>query len=186
MTDFEREIEDELHRVLDPTRAGSIPAWRLPSPGSFTKRLVRGAGGALAVKMLTGIAVAGAAATIAGAATETAITGSVSPTVWGQQVKLQVDSCKDRLSAGRHGIGECVSDFTSKHEDTAGETRQTEPPAAAEPKNPGDKKPEGTATPSGRPDVPRHSIPATPPPQGSEHESPGRSGAQSHPIPPRP
>lgn len=139
MSDFEREIEQELHRVLDPSVAGSIPAWRVPSPRSFTKRLLSGAGAALGVKVLTGLAVAAAAATIAGAATETAITGSVSPTVWGQQVKMQVDACKDKLSDGQHGIGECVSEFAKKHGETESDTKQS--PEATATKNSGDKKP---------------------------------------------
>lgn len=159
MSDFEREIEQELHRALDPTLTGSIPAWRVPGPGSLAKRLLGGAGVALGVKVLTGIAVAAAAATIAGAATETAITGSLSPTVWGQQVKLQVDACKDKLSDGQHGIGECVSEFAKKHGETESDTHQS--PEAAETK-PGDKKP-------AHPAAPGHSD-GTKPPAGASHK----------------
>jgi hypothetical protein len=66
------------------------------------------------VKLLTGIAVAAAAVVVAGAATEVAVTGSLNPTNWGQQVKTQVGACKASAAAlGLHGIGECVSDFAS-------------------------------------------------------------------------
>jgi len=78
------------------------------------KRLLGGAGAALGVKLLTGIAVAAAAVVVAGAATEVAVTGSLNPTNWGQQVKTQVGACKASAARlGVHGIGECVSDFAS-------------------------------------------------------------------------
>src|SRR6202022_5171811 len=143
MSDFESEIERELHRVLDPALAGTIPSWRVPRPWSMTKRILGGAGVALGFKVLTGVALAAAAATLAGAATETVITGSVNPSVWGQQVKLQVDACKDRLAAGQHGIGDCVSDFTTKHTEPAIDNPQA--PAAPETKGSKDKKPERPA-----------------------------------------
>jgi hypothetical protein len=71
---------------------------------------------------LTGFVVAAAAATVAIAAAETAVTGSVDPTVWGQKVKEQVDTCKDALAAGQHGIGKCVSDFAKTHGDTVSDS----------------------------------------------------------------
>ena len=78
------------------------------------KRLLGGAGAALGVKLLTGIAVAAAAVVVAGAATEVAVTGSLNPSNWGQQVKQQVSDCKASAARlGVHGIGECVSDFAS-------------------------------------------------------------------------
>lgn len=83
------------------------------------KRLLGGAGAAIGVKILTGIAVAAAATTFAVAATEVAITGSVNPTNWGQQVTTQVNACKasaERL--GVHGIGQCVASFARTHGDT--------------------------------------------------------------------
>lgn len=172
MSDFESEIEQELHRVLDPTMAGSIPAWRVPGPSSLTKRLLGGAGTALGIKVLTGIAVAAAAATIAGAATETVITGSVSPTVWGQQVQESVEACKQKLATnGQRGIGDCVNDFASKHGESTSDTNQN--PEAAETK-PGDKKP---AHPS--PAAGKNNTHATPP---SERPS----AAQSRKPTPRP
>ena len=83
------------------------------------KKLLGGAGAAIGVKILTGIAVAAAATTFAVAATEVAITGSVNPTNWGQQVTTQVNACKasaERL--GVHGIGQCVASFARTHGDT--------------------------------------------------------------------
>ena len=80
------------------------------------KRILGGAGAAIAVKAVTGFAVAALAATAAGAATEVAITGSVNPAVWGQQVKETVATCKDSLRAsGTRGIGQCVSAFAKQH-----------------------------------------------------------------------
>jgi hypothetical protein len=34
---------------------------------------------------------------------------------FGQQVKAKVESCKDSLAKGTHGIGECVSAFAQQH-----------------------------------------------------------------------
>jgi hypothetical protein len=166
MSDFESEIEHELHRVLDPALPGTIPAWRVPRPWSLTKRILGGAGVAVGFKVLTGIALAAAAATIAGAATETVITGSVNPSVWGQQVQGSVQACKDRFAtSGQHGIGECVSDFASKHGEWASDSNQS--PEAAETKSPDAKKPAHAATPGHSDSAkPRAGATSTP---GAEH-----------------
>src|SRR4029077_2141627 len=111
MSDIERELESELHRVLDPVASMSIPARRAVRSAGPVKTLLGGAGAALTVKILTGVAVAAAAVTVAGAAT----THSLNPSVWGQQVKQQVETCKDQLAQGDHGIGDCVSGFANQH-----------------------------------------------------------------------
>jgi hypothetical protein len=116
MSDFESELEQELHRVLDPIVTGPIPTRRALATGGWRRRLLGGAGAALTVKVLTGIAVAAAAVTIAGAATEVATTGSLNPLVWGQHVKQTVAQCKDTLRAsGTRGIGKCVSAIANQH-----------------------------------------------------------------------
>ena len=80
------------------------------------KRLLGGAGAALALKIATGVAVAAFAAVVAGTATEVAVTGSLNPADWGQQVKQTVETCKDQLRAsGTRGIGPCVSAFAKQH-----------------------------------------------------------------------
>ena len=111
MSDIERELEAELHRVLDPVASQPIPPRRTVQARGPVKKLLGGAGAALTIKILSGVAVAAAAVTVAGAAT----TGSLDPTVWGQQVKQQVESCKDQLAQGDHGIGDCVSQFANQH-----------------------------------------------------------------------
>ena len=123
MNNFEQEMEHELHRILDPMTAGPIPFRRPVQPGVSMKRLLGGAGAAIGIKILTGIAVAAAATTFAVAATEVAITGSVNPANWGQQVTKQVDACKasaERL--GVHGIGQCVASFARTHGDTVSDS----------------------------------------------------------------
>lgn len=80
------------------------------------KKLLGGAGAAVGLKVLSGFAVAAAAATFAVAATEVATTGSLNPLNWGQQVTQQVNACKasaERL--GVHGIGQCVASFARTH-----------------------------------------------------------------------
>lgn len=116
MSDFDREIENELSRVLGPVDRASIPAWRAPASGGFMKRVFGGAGAAVAAKLLTGFAVAALAMAGAGVASEVATTGSLNPSDWGQQVKEQVQDCKDTLRAsGVRGIGQCVSAFAKQH-----------------------------------------------------------------------
>jgi hypothetical protein len=118
MNDFEQDLQDDLHRILDPMTAGPIPARRAMQPGGSMKKLLGGAGAALGVKILTGFAVAAMAATAAVAATEVAITGSVNPANWGQQVTTQVNACKASAARlGVHGIGQCVSQFAEQHGD---------------------------------------------------------------------
>jgi hypothetical protein len=121
MSDIERELEFELHRVLDPVASTPIPARRTARPAGPVKTLLGGAGAALTIKVLTGVAVAAAAVTVAGAAT----THSLNPSVWGQQVKQQVETCKDQLAQQDHGIGDCVSGFANQHGQTvASDARQ--------------------------------------------------------------
>ena len=82
------------------------------------KRLLGGASAALGLKIATGFAVAALAATAAVAATEVALTGSINPTNWGQQVKEEVADCKASAARlGIHGIGPCVSSFARQHGD---------------------------------------------------------------------
>ena len=111
MSDFESELDQELHRVLDPVAATPVPARRAVHSRTAARTIAGGAGAALGLKLLTAVAVAAAAVTVAGAAT----TGSLNPIEWGQQVKQQVETCKSKLADGQHGIGDCVSGFASQH-----------------------------------------------------------------------
>lgn len=112
MDDLERELEEALHRVLDPIAARPIPPRRVMQNRGAFRTVIGGAGAALTVKVLTGIAAAAAVVTVAGVVT----TGSLSPAHWGQQVTQTVQTCKDDLAnSGQHGIGDCVSDFSNQH-----------------------------------------------------------------------
>ena len=123
--DFERELEQELHRILDPIVAAPIPFRRAPITGGIMKRLLGGAGAALGLKIVTGLAVAAFAAVVAGSATEVAVTGSLNPADWGQQVKQTVETCKDTLRAsGTRGIGPCVSAFAKQHGELVSDSHQ--------------------------------------------------------------
>lgn len=114
MNEIERELERELHRVLDPVSALPIPARRMPARHGVLRTLLGGTGAAVTFKLLSGVVVAAAAVTVAG----TAATGSPNPLVWGQQVSHYVTDCKDKLADGQHGIGDCVSTFASSHGQT--------------------------------------------------------------------
>jgi hypothetical protein len=112
MDDFEREIEFELRRAVDPMVAAPIPPRRtVRSRATRTRAIVGGAGAAVALKLVSGVVAAAAAVTVAGAAT----TGSLDPAIWGQQVSTRVEQCKAELATGRHGIGDCVSSFAKTH-----------------------------------------------------------------------
>ena len=112
MSDLDRELEFELHRILDSIDREPIPTRRtVQSRTTRTRALVGGAGAALAMKLVSGVAVAAAAVTVAGASA----TGSLDPSVWGQQVSQRVQQCKDTLADGKHGIGDCVSAFAKTH-----------------------------------------------------------------------
>ncbi len=112
MSDIERELEETFHRVLDPMAARPIPPRRPVHGRSAFKTVAGGAGAALTVKLLTGVAAAAAAVTIAGAVT----TGSLNPVNWGEAVTQRVQTCKDDIAnSGQHGIGDCVSQLASTH-----------------------------------------------------------------------
>lgn len=112
MSDIDRELEDALHRALDPIAARPIPPRRAPHARSAFRTVAGGAGAALTVKLLTGVAAAAAMVTVAGAVT----TGSLNPVIWGQTVTDTVQTCKDKIAnSGQHGIGDCVSQAARTH-----------------------------------------------------------------------
>ena len=110
--DIERELEQMLHRVIDPIASRPIPPRRAVHSRSAIKTVSGGAGAALTLKVLAGAVAAAAAVTVGGAAA----TGSVNPANWGAAVTQRVQTCKDNLaSSGGHGIGPCVSELASTH-----------------------------------------------------------------------
>jgi hypothetical protein len=167
MSDFDREIERELNRVLGPVDAQTIPAWRTPASGGFMKRILGGTGAAVAAKLLTGFAVVAFAAAGAAAATEVASTGSFNPLDWGQQVKQQVQTCKDTLRAsGVRGIGPCVSAFASQngqnHRNSHASDARTN--GKGHDKGNGKDKGNGNGNGNGQPSDKAHGKPSTVPP----------------------
>lgn len=89
------------------------------------KKFLGGAGAAVGLKLLTGLAVAASAAVLAGAATEVAVTGSLNPVNWGQHVTQTVQTCKDTLRAsGTRGIGQCVSAVAKQHGEQVSDSHQ--------------------------------------------------------------
>lgn len=111
MNEIERELEFELHRVLDPISRVPIPARRSPVAVTWTRRLMGGTGGALAFKLAAGVVAAAAAATVVTAAA----TGTLNPTQVSQGISQKVENCKDSLQDGQHGIGQCVSAIAQHH-----------------------------------------------------------------------
>ncbi len=105
-TTFDLWLEGRLRRDLLPITAVRPPRPRYLS-GQAARSVVR-------LSLAVAFAVATLALTGIGALAAT-LTGSVDPQVWGQQVRDQVQSCKESLRPGQHGIGECVSDFARQH-----------------------------------------------------------------------
>ncbi len=89
--DFERELEQELHRVLDPIATAPIPPRRTSGSSGVARTLVGGAGAALGLKLVTGVAAVAFAAVAAGAATEVVVTRSLNPSVWSRQVHQTIE-----------------------------------------------------------------------------------------------
>src|SRR4030088_2461038 len=89
---FERELEQELHRVLDPIAAAPIPPRRTSGSSGRARTLLGGAGAALGLKLVTGVAAVAFAAVAAGAATEVVVTRSLDPSVWSRQVHQTIQS----------------------------------------------------------------------------------------------
>lgn len=98
--DFDRELERELRRWLDPLVAAPIPARTVPVRSGWMPKLLAGAGAAVAAKMVVGVAIATLAAGVAGVATEAMITRSLSPVQWSQQAKDQVLSLESQNGSG--------------------------------------------------------------------------------------
>jgi hypothetical protein len=173
MSDIERELEAELHRVLDPVSAGAVPARRALQHHGRVRTLLGGAGAALTIKVLTGVAVAAAAVTVAGAAT----TGSLNPQVWGQQVKQQVETCKDQLAQAQHGIGDCVSGFSNQHGQSVASSARQHGVGNGTDKSNGKNNGSGNGNANGqdrgKDKTPRDPEPTDPSTHGPAHFTPG-------------
>lgn len=118
MGDFDSGLEEELRRILDPIVASPIPLRRSALSGSVFRKVMGGAGAAVGAKVITGLAVAALAAGAAGAAAEFAITRSLNPVTWGEEIRYQVQSCG-------HGIGDCVSGFASQPQSLGSDQHKT-------------------------------------------------------------
>jgi hypothetical protein len=112
--DFERELEQELHRILDPIAAAPIPRRETPRSSGVARRLLGGAGAALGLKVFTGVAVAAFAAVAAGAATEVAVTRSLNPADWSQQVHQTIQSNQHGQQTGTVKPGPMTNDAPGK------------------------------------------------------------------------
>src|SRR2546428_13331627 len=100
MSDFESELDQELHRVLDPVAATPVPARRAVHSRTAARTIAGGAGAALGLKLLTAVAVAAAAGTVARAGA----TGRLNPIEWGQQGKQHGETRKYPLAARPPGV----------------------------------------------------------------------------------
>ncbi|MHB8572572.1 MAG: hypothetical protein ACYDAY_06400 [Candidatus Dormibacteria bacterium] len=110
MNEFERQVEDQLHRALDPIVD-------LPSRVSEARysRLGRTSSPARRLRWAMLPAAAGAALVATGALAASAVTHSANPAAWGQHVAAAVTTCRLDLGPGQAGIGGCVSAFAREN-----------------------------------------------------------------------
>jgi hypothetical protein len=109
--EFDSLLEHELQRRFGSV-SGPVP-WPSRAAYKLAARSRRGARRPRSVGLV--VAVAAGLLALGSVIAATAATGTTDPTVWGQQVKTAVENCKDQLSSGQHGIGDCVSDFAQQH-----------------------------------------------------------------------
>jgi hypothetical protein len=127
--------------------------------GAVRLPLLAKVGAALTTKAAIGVA-AGVLVVGAAGAGESVITGSSNPSDWGKQVVKQVNTCKDALAPGSHGIGQCVSSFaSSKHGSAGAEHRATPTPGHGD-QTPG--PPPGKGKPTAHPTPRAHPHPTPP------------------------
>jgi len=153
---FERWLEQELQKQA-VKQSGPSP---VPTQSKYHAAYLQGglhmsilghAASVVSAKGAIGLTVAALA--VGGVTAEAAITGSANPGDWGHQVVQQVQTCKDALAPGSHGIGQCVSTFAKQHgpdvssEHRASGARQNHPtgPPTTHPTGP------PTSHPGGRP-----------------------------------
>lgn len=115
-------------------------------------------GAVIATKAAIGVA-AGTLVVGAAGVGESVITGSTNPTDWGKQVVKQVNTCKDALAPGSHGIGQCVSSFASSKHGGAGAEHRAKPTPGNVDHTPGPPPGKGKPSPHPRPSHPHPTPP---------------------------
>lgn len=197
-SDFDSWLTAGLSAALDPVvNRPTVPPARFAAPAS------QPAGG----RVVRGVVLAASSLAALSAITAMAATGSPNPQVWGRQVSAAVETCKQQLKPGQHGIGACVSAFAHRDHDavSAGEGRgaagareSAEPEATKKPDTTSDHpsgRPSGTEGPAstngnghayGRTDQatpPGHAVDkATPPSPASDSGTPqGHAGEKGTP-----
>ena len=132
-TGFDHWLQSQLQQHAS-AHSGPSP---LPAQAQYHAAYLQGAHLPLVAKVVAVLTTKAAIGVIAGAlavgaagVSESVITGSTNPSDWGKQVVKQVNTCKDALAPGSHGIGQCVSAFaSSKHGGAGAENRATPTPA---------------------------------------------------------
>jgi hypothetical protein len=117
---FDGWLEQQLHVETGRTRGSASAPYQSRYHAAY---LTRGAHMSVFAKAVAVVSANGAMAVLAGAlvvsaagiAGEASITGSLNPVNWGKQVVQQVEKCKDALTPGSSGIGQCVNTFAQQH-----------------------------------------------------------------------
>jgi hypothetical protein len=113
---LEQQLQDKAAGISGPSPMPAQAQYHVAYvQGGLQMSLFAKLAALVTTKAALGLTVGVLAVGAAGAAGENAITGSTDPSNWGQQVVKQVQTCKDALAPGSHGIGACVSKFASQH-----------------------------------------------------------------------
>ncbi len=105
---LEQEFQRRVGGLQGPSPNVAQSAYHVFAIGGKSMSLLSTLTAAATTKAAAGLATA-ALVLGGGSVAATAATGSPNPAVWGKIVNAAVTTCKDHLTDGRHGIGQCVS-----------------------------------------------------------------------------
>lgn len=120
-TEIDCWLTEQLHASIGQTPVGPLPGtprYLVRHPHLWRHKRMSLLSGSLPALLTTKAAAAAGVALLAaggGVAAKTAVTGNPNPLNWGQTVTQAVQTCKQDLTAGQHGIGQCVSSTADQH-----------------------------------------------------------------------
>lgn len=179
--DFEAWLKMGLGEALEPILLRpTVPPARFAALSSWRTGLRTARGLILAASTIAALS----------AVSAMAATGSPNPQVWGQRVSAAVETCKQELKPGQHGIGACVSAFARQHPEATptgedrGASNAKESPEPAKGSGHPNARPSGTegpASPNGNGHAYGRTDQATPPGQLDRGTPPGQANDNGTP-----
>lgn len=112
---FDTWLEKQLRASLTPVQAKARPPALESLLGTEPETHILTLPRRFSTPLAAGLAAAALAVAGGGYAVASVANGSPNPTVWGQQVKQQVEACQDNRTSSERGIGQCVSSFARQN-----------------------------------------------------------------------